>query len=116
MLMMTERQFDDVMDTNVKGTFNVVQAAVPYLMTNPDNTAVVNISSVAGVRGTVGQCNYSASKAGMIAMTQTMAKEFSRKGIRFNVVAPGYIETAMTEKLPRQNIEKNYIAAQIRDS
>ena len=109
MLMMTERQFDDVMDTNVKGTFNVVQAAVPYLMTNPDNTAVVNISSVAGVRGTVGQCNYSASKAGMIAMTQTMAKEFSRKGIRFNVVAPGYIETAMTEKLPRQNIEKNIL-------
>ena len=109
MLMMTERQFDDVMDTNGKGTFNVVQAAVPYLMTNPDNTAVVNISSVAGVRGTVGQCNYSASKAGMIAMTQTMAKEFSRKGIRFNVVAPGYIETAMTEKLPRQNIEKNIL-------
>ena len=109
MLMMTERQFDDFMDTNVKGTFNVVQAAVPYLMTNPDNTAVVNISSVAGVRGTVGQCNYSASKAGMIAMTQTMAKEFSRKGIRFNVVAPGYIETAMTEKLPRQNIEKNIL-------
>ena len=109
MLMMTERQFDDVMDTNVKVTFNVVQAAVPYLITNPDNTAVVNISSVAGVRGTVGQCNYSASKAGMIAMTQTMAKEFSRKGIRFNVVAPGYIETAMTEKLPRQNIEKNIL-------
>lgn len=109
MLMMTERQFDDVIDTNVKGTFNVVQAAVPYLMTNPGNTAVVNISSVAGVRGTVGQCNYSASKAGMIAMTQTMAKEFSKKGIRFNVVAPGYIETTMTEKLPRQSIEKNIL-------
>lgn len=109
MLLMSEQQFDDVVNVNLKGTFNVMQAAMPYLITNKERPAVVNISSVAGVKGTMGQCNYSATKAAMIAMTQTMAKEFAKKNVRFNVVAPGYIETEMTRDLPRKNIEKNIL-------
>lgn len=109
MIMMSEQQFDDVLNVNLKGTFNVMQAAMPYLITNKESPAVVNVSSVAGVKGTVGQCNYSASKAAVIAMTQTMAKEFAKKNVRFNVVAPGYIETEMTKNLPRKNIEKNIL-------
>ena len=106
LFMMTEPQFDDVIDVNLKGDFNLMQSSIPYLLNQKNGAAIVNISSVAGIKASPGQANYAASKAGMIAMTKALVKEIGRKNIRINVVAPGYIETEMTQNLPVAKIEK----------
>jgi 3-oxoacyl-[acyl-carrier protein] reductase len=98
-LRMTETQFDRVIGTNLKGVWNVTKhAARPLLKAGYGR--VVNIASVIGEYGNVGQVNYGAAKAGVIGMTKTLSKEFASRGVTVNAVAPGFIETAMTKKLP----------------
>ena len=101
MLKMTEDMWDAVIAVNLKGTFNFTKAAVRPMMKQRAGK-IVNIASVVGRMGNVGQANYSASKAGVIALAKTTAKEFATRNIQVNAVAPGFIETAMTEKLPQE--------------
>lgn len=96
LVMMGEPEWDRVLDTNLDGTFHACRAAV-FEMMKRKSGCVVTISSVAGVHGNAGQTNYSAAKAGIIGFTKALAKEVGRYNIRANVVAPGYIDTAMTE-------------------
>ncbi len=105
LVKMTEEQWDKVIDVNLKGVFNVTQAAFKYLKEN--GGVVLSTSSVVGRFGNIGQTNYAATKAGVIGMTLSWAKEFSRYNIRANVVAPGFIKTPMTENLPDKVI--NYM-------
>ena len=97
-LRMKEEDFDSVIATNLKGTFNVTKNAVSYMMKKRTGK-IVNISSVVGVSGNVGQCNYAASKAGIIGFTKSIAKELASRGILANCIAPGFIGTDMTEVL-----------------
>lgn len=108
--MMKEDAFDKVIDINLKGTFNVTRNVVPFMM-KKRNGAIVNISSVVGVCGNAGQCNYSASKAGIIGFTKSLAKELATRNIRVNAIAPGFIDTDMTNVLKDQ--VKENINAQI---
>ncbi len=101
MLRMSEEQWDAVIDTNLKGVFNYCKAVGRYMLGQQDGR-IVNISSIAGVVGNPGQINYSASKAGVIGITKTLAKELASRNIRVNAVAPGVIETDMTRKLTQQ--------------
>ena len=101
MLRMSEEDWDLVMDINLKGAFNCIKTAVRPMMKQKSGS-IINIASVSGVMGNAGQANYSASKAGLIGLTKTTAKEFAKKGIRANAVAPGFIESAMTDKLPEE--------------
>ena len=96
---MTEEQFDAVMNVNVKGVFNCTQAIVPVMIA-VDGGRIINTASVTGVFGNIGQTNYAASKAAVIGMTKTWAKELGRKNITVNAVAPGFVKTAMVEKMP----------------
>ena len=105
LVKMTEDQWDKVIDVNLKGVFNVTQAAFKYL--KESGGVVLSTSSVVGRFGNIGQTNYAATKAGVIGMTLSWAKEFSRYKIRANVVAPGFIKTPMTETLPEKVI--NYM-------
>lgn len=98
MIRMKEDEWDKVIAVNLKGTFNCMKS-VGKLMMKQRSGRVVNIASVVGVMGNAGQANYSASKAGVIALTKTMAKEFASRGVTSNAVAPGYIETEMTAHL-----------------
>ncbi|WP_425394070.1 3-oxoacyl-[acyl-carrier-protein] reductase [Actinokineospora inagensis] len=98
LLMMTEQEWHDVLDTNLDGTFNACRSVV-FEMMKARSGCIINISSVAGVYGNPTQTNYSASKAGIIGFSQALAKEVGRYGIRVNVVAPGFIETDMTDAL-----------------
>lgn len=93
--MMKEEDFDRVIDTNLKGTFNMTRHCMGLFLRNREG-CIINISSVSGIMGNAGQCNYSASKAGVIGLTKSVAKEMAAKGIRCNAVAPGFIETDMT--------------------
>lgn len=102
LVRMREEDWDRVIDVNLKGVFNMTQAVVPYMMKG--GGSIINTSSVVGVYGNIGQTNYSASKAGLIGMTKTWAKELGRYGIRVNAVAPGFIKTPMTEKVPEKVI------------
>lgn len=97
-LRMKEEDFDSVISTNLKGTFNVTKNAVSYMMKKRTGK-IVNISSVVGVSGNAGQCNYAASKAGIIGFTKSIAKELASRGILANCIAPGFIGTDMTEVL-----------------
>ncbi len=100
-LRMTENQFDRVIGTNLKGVWNVSKhAARPLLKAGYGR--LINIASVIGEYGNVGQVNYGAAKAGVIGMTKTLAKEFASRGVTVNAVAPGFIETAMTKRLPEE--------------
>ena len=99
MLRMTAEDWDAVLDINLKGAFLVTKAVSRYMMKQRSG-AIVNIASVVGLTGNPGQANYTASKAGLIALTKTVAKELGSRNIRANAVAPGYIHTAMTDKLP----------------
>lgn len=93
--LMNEEDFDAVLATNLKGAFNMIRH-MTGLFIRAREGAIVNITSVAGMMGNAGQCNYSASKAGLIGLTKSVAKELAPKGIRCNAVAPGFIETDMT--------------------
>lgn len=101
-----EKDWDLVIDVNLKGVFNLTQAIVPIMLENSKGS-IVNISSVVGVYGNVGQTNYAATKAGVIGMSYTWAKEFTRKGaaIRTNVIAPGYVQTEMMETVPEKVLQ-----------
>lgn len=105
MLKMTEDDFQQVIDTNLKGAF-LFTKGVSKIMLKQRAGKIINISSVVGVRGNAGQVNYSASKAGLIGMTKSVAKELASRGITCNAVAPGFIETDMTAKLPEAVVEE----------
>ena len=98
MLRMTEAQWDAVIAVNLKSAFNFIHACTPIMMRQKGGS-IINMASVVGVHGNAGQCNYSASKAGMIALAKSIAQEMGSKGIRANAIAPGFIETAMTAAL-----------------
>ncbi len=103
-LRMSEEEFDDVIRTNLKGTFNCIKHVTKYMLKNKSGK-IVNISSISGVNGIAGQANYSASKAGIIGLTKSYAKEMSSKGININAIAPGFIETDMTKILDDKYVE-----------
>jgi 3-oxoacyl-[acyl-carrier protein] reductase len=100
-LRMTEEDWDAVLNVNLRGTFNCTKAVIRH-MSKQRKGKIVNIASVVGEMGNVGQANYSASKAGVIGFTKTIAREFAQRGINVNAVAPGYIETPMTKALPEK--------------
>ncbi|MDA8229245.1 MAG: 3-oxoacyl-[acyl-carrier-protein] reductase [Desulfitobacterium hafniense] len=110
LLRMREEDWNSVLDTNLKGVF-LCTKAVSKSMLKKRSGVIVNISSVVGISGNAGQANYAAAKAGIIGFTKSVAKEFGPRGIRVNAVAPGYIYTDMTEKLPEE--VKNQIIQQI---
>ena len=96
---MTEQDFDDVIATNLKGAFNLIKHCTPGFIKRRTGK-IINISSVAGVMGNAGQANYAASKAGLIGLTKSVARELSARNVNCNAVAPGFIETDMTDALP----------------
>ncbi len=101
MMRMTEQQWDAVITVNLKSAFNFIHAVTPIMM-RQRNGSIVNMSSVVGVSGNAGQCNYSASKAGMIGLAKSIAKEVGSRGIRANCIAPGFIITDMTGALSEE--------------
>jgi len=101
LMRMTEEDFTQVIDTNLKGAFHCTKAAVKVMLKQRSGR-IINISSVSGVTGNAGQANYSASKAGLIGLTKSVAREVASRGITVNAVAPGFIETDMTEVLPEK--------------
>ena len=105
LLRMTEEDWDAVLDINLKGTFNCTKAVIRH-MSKQRSGKIVNIASVVGEMGNAGQANYSASKAGVIGLTKTIAREFASRGINVNAVAPGYIVTPMTDALPEKAKEE----------
>jgi 3-oxoacyl-[acyl-carrier protein] reductase len=98
MMRMTEEQWDAVMDVNLKSAFSYIRACTP-IMARQRSGNIINISSVVGVSGNAGQCHYSASKAGLIGLAKSIAKEMGPRGIRANCIAPGFIATDMTAAL-----------------
>ena len=99
MLRMTEAQWDAVINVNLKSAFNFIHALVPIMMRQRGGS-IINMASVVGVHGNAGQSNYAASKAGLIALAKSVAQEMGSRGIRANAIAPGFIDTAMTQSLP----------------
>ena len=98
LIKMTEENFDAVINVNLKGTFNFIKHVSPIMMKKREGR-VVSISSIVGIEGQAGQVNYSASKAGVIGITKSCAREFASRNITFNAIAPGYVETPMTAVL-----------------
>ncbi|XP_046678939.1 estradiol 17-beta-dehydrogenase 8-like isoform X1 [Homalodisca vitripennis] len=111
LLKMSLDQFTQVLDVNVTGTYTMTQAVCQALVAAKSGGSVVNIASVVGQTGNMGQCNYAASKAAVEAFTKTVAKEMGTYGIRCNAVVPGFIQTPMTEKIPDK--VKNMFTAQV---
>ena len=102
MLRMKDEDFDAVLDTNLKGAFNMIRACYSGFIRKKSGR-IINISSVSGIMGNAGQANYSASKAGVIGLTKSVARELASRGITCNAVAPGFIQTDMTENLGDNN-------------
>ena len=101
MLRMTEQQWDAVIAVNLKSAFNFIHALVPIMMRQRTGS-IINMASVVGVHGNAGQANYAASKAGLIALAKSIAQEMGSRGIRANAIAPGFIDTAMTQALSEE--------------
>src|SRR5690606_31856147 len=101
MLRMTEQQWDMVIKVNLKSAFNFIHAVTPLMMRQKSGS-IINMSSVVGLSGNAGQANYSASKAGLIGLTKSMAKEIGSRNIRVNAIAPGFIITDMTDALSEE--------------
>ena len=110
LMKLSAEDFDKVLDTNLKGTFHTIRAALRQMIRQRSGR-IINMASVVGVSGNAGQANYAASKAGVIGLTKTAAREVASRGITVNAVAPGFIETDMTEVLPEKIKEAS--AAQI---
>lgn len=98
LMRMKKEDFESVIDVNLVGTFNITKNVIPYMMKNRSGR-IINVSSVVGISGNAGQTNYSASKAGIIGFTKSLAKEVGSRNILVNAVAPGFIETQMTDVL-----------------
>ncbi|MBQ9884715.1 MAG: 3-oxoacyl-[Bacteroidaceae bacterium] len=107
MMRMSEAQWDAVINVNLKSAFNFIHACTPIMMRQRSGS-IINMSSVVGVHGNAGQCNYAASKAGLIALAKSIGQEIGSRGIRANAIAPGFIDTAMTQALP-EDIRKAWI-------
>ncbi|MCX7904029.1 MAG: 3-oxoacyl-[acyl-carrier-protein] reductase [Caloramator sp.] len=105
LMRMSPEDFDEVLQVNLKGAFNLIKAGVPHMIKQKSGR-IINISSVIGLIGNAGQANYAASKAGLIGLTKSVAKEVASRNITVNAIAPGYIVTDMTEKLPEKIKEK----------
>ena len=101
MVRMSEAQWDAVLTVNLKSAYNFIHACTPVMMKQRSGS-IINMSSVVGVHGNAGQCNYSASKAGLIGLAKSIAQELGSRGVRANAVAPGFIITDMTAKLPEE--------------
>jgi 3-oxoacyl-[acyl-carrier protein] reductase len=104
LLLMSEDEWDDVLDTNLKGNFTLTRLVAKQMLRKKQGR-IINMASVVGISGNAGQANYSASKGGLIAFTKTAARELAGRSITVNAVAPGFIKTDMTEKLPPEVIE-----------
>lgn len=104
LMRMSEEQFDSVINTNLKGTFNMIRHA-SSVMLKQKSGAIINMASVVGVTGNAGQANYAASKAGIIGLTKSTAKELGQRGITCNAIAPGFVETDMTAVLKDEQKE-----------
>ena len=107
LMRMTEEQWDAVITINLKSVFNLTKAIIPVML-KQKRGSIINMSSVVGVSGNAGQSNYSASKAGIIGFTKSVAKEVGSRNIRCNAIAPGFIMTEMTEKLP-EDIKNSWV-------
>ena len=104
-MRMSDQQWDAVINVNLKSAFNFIHAVTPIMMRQRSGS-IISMSSVVGLNGNVGQANYSASKAGLIALTKTTAKELGARGIRANAIAPGFIMTDMTAALPEETLNE----------
>ena len=109
-MKMSEDDYDAVLDTNLKGTFNTIRHMSRYFLKQKSGR-IINISSVSGILGNAGQANYSASKAGVIGLTKAVARELASRGITVNAVAPGFVDTDMTDAL--SNSAKENLISQI---
>lgn len=109
LIRMSEEDFDDVIRINLKGTYNCIRHAARAMMKQKSGK-IVNMASVVGLCGNMGQVNYAASKGGVIALTKSVAKELAPRGINVNAVAPGFIDTAMTQKLS-DSVKENALAS-----
>ena len=107
LMRMTEEQWDAVINTNLKSAFNYVHAITPIMMRQRSGS-IINMTSVVGISGNAGQANYAASKAGMIGLTKSVAKELGSRGVRVNAIAPGFIDTDMTGVL-NEDLKKQWI-------
>ncbi len=105
LLRMTPEDWDLVIQINLRSVFNYCKAFIPYMM-KKRNGSIINTSSVVGVNGNGGQCNYAAAKAGIIGFTKSFAQEFGSRNIRCNAIAPGFIRTAMTNAIPDEARQK----------
>ena len=105
LMRMTEQQWDQVIQVNLKSAFNFTHAVTPVMMRQRSGS-IISLSSVVGINGNAGQANYAASKAGIIALTKSVAKELGSRGIRANAIAPGFILTDMTKALPEETLRQ----------
>ena len=109
LMKMSEEDFDKVLDTNLKGTFHTIRAALRQMIRQRSGR-IINMASVVGVSGNAGQANYAASKAGVIGLTKTAAREVASRGITVNAIAPGFIETEMTDVLS-EDVKENLLGS-----